>query len=205
MQSYLIPAANAVAEIDVKQSRFICSIAPASSSVEHQQHIQACQRQWPNASHYCHAAICAAPNASSSYVMSDDGEPSGTAGRPMLTVLLNSGLGEVSVVVTRYFGGTKLGTGGLQRAYTQATLVALEATDKIEKKVRKSAYLHYDYADQNVVSHWLAQYDAIIEQQDFGATISQQVALPEAQFSDLAAALKNATQGRVTLAKTSGD
>lgn len=131
--------------------------------------------------------------------MSDDGEPSGTAGRPMLNVLLKQEVAELSVVVTRYFGGVKLGTGGLQRAYSQATVEVLQAAEFIEKKVRKAAQIHYDYADQKVVSHWLAQYDVITEQQDFAAGIEQRLAVAESDFSDLAEALKNATQGRVEL------
>ncbi len=201
MAKYWIPAATTVAEIEIKNSRFITSLQWITSAAEHQAHIRSCQQQWPGANHYCSASVFAAPDDSQAYAMSDDGEPSGTAGRPMLTVLLNSGLGEVSAVVVRYFGGVKLGTGGLQRAYTQATLTALEQLPKTEKIIRKSAYLHYDYADQKVVSHCLAQYDAITERQDFAATIEQQIALPEQQFEDLATALKNATQGRVALKK----
>ncbi|MDN7125399.1 YigZ family protein [Pseudidiomarina sp. 1APP75-32.1] len=201
MTQYLIPAAPCTHEIEIKHSRFITSVQQVTSASQHQAHIRFCQQQWPGANHYCSAAIYAAPDHSQSYAMSDDGEPGGTAGRPMLQVLLNSGLGEVSVVVVRYFGGIKLGTGGLQRAYTQATLEALKMTSQSQKIVRKTAYLHYDYADQKVVTHCLAQYDAITEQHNFAATIEQQVALPEQLFEDLATALKNATQGRVALKK----
>ncbi|MFC0446220.1 YigZ family protein [Pseudidiomarina halophila] len=205
MTEYWIPAATCIDELEIKHSRFITSVQQVTSAAEHQAHIRACQQQWTGANHYCNAAITSAPDDSQSYVMSDDGEPSGTAGRPMLNVLLNSGIGEVSVVVVRYFGGVKLGTGGLQRAYTQATLNALECTPKHAKIVRKSACLHYDYADQKVVTHCLAQYDAITEQQEFAAAIEQHIALPEEDFEALAAALKNATQGRVTLKRQTGD
>ncbi len=202
MRAYLIPQAAVVTELEIKHSRFITSLAPVLSLAEHQAHIAQCQQRWPGANHYCSAAVAGAPNASQLYAMSDDGEPSGTAGRPMLNVLLKQEVGELSVVVTRYFGGIKLGTGGLQRAYSQATVDALQAVEFIEKKVRKAAYLHYDYADQKIVSHWLEQFDAVTEAQDFAASIKCQLAVAESDFADLAEALKNATQGRVELKET---
>ncbi|MBY6064217.1 YigZ family protein [Pseudidiomarina sediminum] len=201
MKSYPVPAQGSVSELEIKHSRFITSVQRAQDASEHQAHIQLCQQKWPGASHYCSAAVFGAPNNSQCYAMSDDGEPSGTAGRPMLNVLLNQSVGEVSVVVTRYFGGIKLGTGGLQRAYSQATVEALQATAWEEKKVRTFAQLHYDYADQKVVSHWLAQYDAITQQQAFAASIEQQVAIADDDFDKLAEVLRNATQGRVELQK----
>lgn len=199
MQGYLIPKAAVVTELEIKHSRFITSLKPVCSLDEHQQHIAECQHKWPGASHYCSAAVAGPPHDGQRYAMSDDGEPSGTAGRPMLNVLLKQEVAELSVVVTRYFGGIKLGTGGLQRAYSQATVEVLQAAVFIEKKVRIAAYIHYDYADQKIVSHWLAQYDALTEQQDFAAGIKLQLAVAESDFSDLAEALKNATQGRVEL------
>lgn len=199
MQGYLIPSRAVVTELEIKHSRFITSLKPVRSLSEHQQHISECQQRWPGANHYCSAAVTGHPTDGQGYAMSDDGEPSGTAGRPMLNVLLKQAVAELSVVVTRYFGGVKLGTGGLQRAYSQATVEVLQAAEFIEKKVRKAAQIHYDYADQKVVSHWLAQYDVITEQQDFAAGIEQRLAVAESDFSDLAEALKNATQGRVEL------
>lgn len=199
MQDYLIPKSAVVREIEIKHSRFITSLKPVVSLVEHQHHIIECQQRWPGANHYCNAAVAGHPQDGQRYAMSDDGEPSGTAGRPMLNVLLKQEVAELSVVVTRYFGGIKLGTGGLQRAYSQAVVEVLQAAEFIEKKVRKAAYLHYDYTDQKVVSHWLAQYDVLTEQQDFAAVIRQQLAVAESDFTDLAEALKNATQGRVEL------
>jgi len=199
VQHYLIPETAIVTELEIKQSRFIASLKPVLSLAEHHAHIIECQQRWPGASHYCSAAVAGAPDASQLYAMSDDGEPSGTAGRPMLNVLLKQEIGELSVVVTRYFGGIKLGTGGLQRAYSQATVEALQAVEFIEKKVRKAAYIHYDYADQKIVSHWLAQYDAVTDKQDFAEAVELQLAVAVSDFDDLAEALKNATQGRVEL------
>ncbi|WP_164876820.1 YigZ family protein [Pseudidiomarina gelatinasegens] len=199
MSGYLVPVGVAETEIVVKNSRFIASVRQVCSAQEHQQHIQACQQQWPAASHYCSAALWGAPNDSQKYAMSDDGEPSGTAGKPMFNVLQSSGIGEVSAVVIRYFGGTKLGTGGLQRAYSQATAEVLKVLPTQEKILRKAAQINYDYADENVISHVLQRYHAQIEQQEFAERIAAQLAVVAETALELKTEIKNATHGRVAL------
>ncbi|HET8816774.1 MAG TPA: YigZ family protein [Pseudidiomarina sp.] len=199
MQKYWVPAQAAEAELVVKNSRFITSVVPVQSAADCKQHLLNCQTQWPGASHYCSAAIYGAPDASQTYAMSDDGEPSGTAGRPLLNVLLASQLGNISAIVVRYFGGVKLGTGGLQRAYTQALVDTLEVLPKAEKLIRNQAIIDYAYADQKAVQHLLERFDVTVAEQQFGEriTLSLEV-IAETQHS-LASELKNATQGRVIL------
>lgn len=199
MSGYRVPSAPATHEVIIKNSRFIASARHADSAAQHQQHIRECQQQWPGASHYCTAALYAAPNDSQSYAMSDDGEPSGTAGRPMFHVLQSSGIGEISVVVTRYFGGVKLGTGGLQRAYSQAVSEVLKVLRCHEKVLRKAAQINYDYADQSVVSHMLQQYDAEITAQQFTAHVEATLAIVADTALELQSDIKNATQGRVVI------
>lgn len=199
MSGYQVPSAPATHEIIIKNSRFIASLWPVTSAAEHQHHLRYCQQQWPGATHYCTAAIWGAPHDSQTYAMSDDGEPSGTAGRPMFHVLQASGLGEVSVIVVRYFGGIKLGTGGLQRAYSQAVSEVLKGVTATAKILRKTAYINYDYADQSVVTHTLQKYDAIIEKQDFTAAIEAQLRVVAATAAQLQTDIKNITQGRVSM------
>lgn len=199
MSGYRVPSAPATHEVIIKNSRFIASARHANSAAEHQQHIRDCQQQWPAASHYCTAALYAAPTDSQKYAMSDDGEPSGTAGRPMFHVLQSSGIGEISVVVTRYFGGVKLGTGGLQRAYSQAVSDVLKVLTCHEKVLRKAAQINYDYADQSVVSHMLQQYDAEITAQQFTAHVEATLAVVADTALELQSDIKNATQGRVVI------
>ena len=119
MSKYLSPARAARAEIEVINSRFIASAAPAFSVDEARAFIARIKAEFPDASHHVPVYLIG-HGASVTAHCSDDGEPSGTAGRPALAVLQGSGLGDVVVVVTRYFGGTKLGTGGLVRAYSDA-------------------------------------------------------------------------------------
>lgn len=199
MSGYQVPSAAATHELVIKNSRFITSLWPVSSAAEHQQHLRYCQQEWPGATHYCTAAIWGAPNNSQAYAMSDDGEPSGTAGRPMFHVLQSSGLGEVSVIVVRYFGGIKLGTGGLQRAYSQAVSEVLKCVTTTPKILRKTAQINYDYGDQSVVTHTLQKYDAVIETQDFTDIIEMQLQVVAETASALQTELTNMTQGRVLM------
>lgn len=199
MQKYWVPAQAAESELIVKNSRFITSVAPVQSAADCKQHLLDCQARWPGASHYCSAAIYGAPDASQTYAMSDDGEPSGTAGRPMLNVLLASELGNVSSIVVRYFGGVKLGTGGLQRAYTQGLVETLDILPKAEKLIRNQAIIDYAYADQKAVQHLLERFDVTVEEQQFGERIRLSLEVIAETQHTLASELKNATQGRVIL------
>ncbi|OZB05853.1 MAG: hypothetical protein B7X54_04205 [Idiomarina sp. 34-48-12] len=108
-------------------------------------------------------------------------------------------MGEISVVVTRYFGGVKLGTGGLQRAYSQAVSDVLKVLSCHEKILRKAAQINYDYADQSVVSHALQSYDAVIKAQQFTAHIEATLAVVADTAHALQSDIKNATQGRVVM------
>ena len=120
MRNYLIPLYEIRREQVVVNSRFIATLAPVFSTEEARAFLTRMKKEFADASHNVPAYILGGGNTVTEY-FSDDGEPSGTAGRPALTVLRGSGLGDVAVVVTRYFGGTLLGTGGLVKAYTDST------------------------------------------------------------------------------------
>jgi uncharacterized YigZ family protein len=129
MSSYFIPLNELRREQTVVNSRFIATLAPAFSSEEARAFIARIKKEFADASHNVPAYIIGGGNTVTEY-FSDDGEPSGTAGRPALTVLRGSGLGDVVVVVTRYFGGTLLGSGGLVRAYTESTQLVVNAVGR---------------------------------------------------------------------------
>ncbi|MEN6410213.1 MAG: YigZ family protein, partial [Anaerolineaceae bacterium] len=129
----LVPARRVRAEIEIDRSRFIASASPAFTVEEARSFIQDIRREFPDATHHVPGFLIGS-GASVTAHCSDDGEPAGTAGRPILVVLQGSGLGDIVVVVTRYFGGIKLGTGGLVRAYTQATQEVLRVLPRAEKK-----------------------------------------------------------------------
>ncbi len=131
---FKIPASPTRASETIKKSRFIATVQRASSIEEAKKFIEKIKKEFPSASHNCWAYQTGEPRSSAFVGMSDDGEPRSTAGKPMLTVLINSGIGEIAAVVTRYFGGVKLGTGGLIRAYSGILKKAL-ADIKVKKKI----------------------------------------------------------------------
>lgn len=132
MRRYPIPAGEARVEIQVKNSRFIASAAPVFSVEEAKAFITRMKEEFADATHNVPAFVVGYGSAVTAHC-NDDGEPAGTAGRPALAVLQGSGLGDVAVVVTRYFGGTKLGTGGLVRAYGEAVKAVLAILPRAEK------------------------------------------------------------------------
>jgi uncharacterized YigZ family protein len=143
-ERYPIPAEETRTEIVVKNSRFIATAAPVFSVDEAKTFIAKIKTEFSDASHNVPAFLIGHGPAVTAHC-NDDGEPSGTAGRPVLAVLQGSGLGDIAVVVTRYFGGTKLGTGGLVRAYTDATKAILEVLPRAEKVPTHTVMLAIPY------------------------------------------------------------
>lgn len=141
---YSIPSSPARVEQTIKKSRFICYLDHAASVKQIHTEIDRIRAEHPRARHVCWAYI-AGPPASAERGMSDDGEPKGTAGRPMLQTLDHSGFGEIWVAVVRYFGGIKLGAGGLIRAYTSSVQQALEQVESIKKQPLLHFRLVLDY------------------------------------------------------------
>ena len=135
MTSYRIPASNCDAEIEVKRSQFLGFAAHTPGLQAAKAFIRSLKDRFPDARHHCYGFMAGAPWDSNQYGFSDDNEPSGTAGMPIFSHLKHNNIGEITIVIVRYFGGTKLGTGGLARAYSEAakaTLEALELSDFIE-------------------------------------------------------------------------
>ena len=133
---YPIPAGEYRQEEEISRSRFITTVAPARTLDEAQQFIQRIREEFPDATHNCWAYVVGPPGSTARIGMSDDGEPHGTAGKPMLGMLLHGDTGDTVAVVTRYFGGTKLGTGGLVRAYGGCLQRALQAMPRAARVER---------------------------------------------------------------------
>lgn len=196
---YQRPIARSVREIEVKNSRFIAIVDPVFNESDCITLLNDIKSDWPKASHYCTASIIGSSHDQPTFAYSDDGEPSGTAGRPMLMVLQNAMLGDVAAVVVRYFGGTKLGTGGLQRAYSQAVAEAVEAL-KTETVVFRNHYqLSYPYELQGSIEPLWKQFDALVLASDFTERVSQTIAVVPGQCEPLQARLDAISQGRVKL------
>lgn len=164
---YLIPQSAVVFEEEIKKSRFITYLQHTNGLAEAKAFWQQIKLQHPDARHHCWAAVAAQPNNSQAFGFSDDGEPAGTAGKPMLSALQGSHIGEISAVVVRYYGGILLGTGGLVRAYgngVQQALKLLPTTLKIE---RKSYKVRCDYAQISLLKLLSEKYDVVILEENF--------------------------------------
>jgi len=173
-KDYSIAVNKVEHETFVNRSRFICYLAPCTNIEEAKAQVKLLQLEHPQASHHCYAFLTKAANDSLGYGYSDDGEPSGTAGKPMLAVLKGGGIGEVCAVVVRYFGGTKLGTGGLQRAYADSVrqaLIFLQAKTKIAMAAKTLAC---QYSEVDDVLHIISQVEGQVIEQEY----LQQVQFP---------------------------
>jgi uncharacterized YigZ family protein len=194
MSSYPIPAAEARAEIRVVNSRFIASAAPAPSVEAAKAFVERVRAELPNASHHVYAFLVG-HGASVTAGMSDAGEPSGTAGRPALAVLRGSGLGDVAVVITRFFGGTLLGTGGLVRAYGDAVKAVLAELSTTEKVELVTLLVSLPYPAFGACKLLLPRYSAVVDAEEFAADVTLTLSLPQEQAGPLAEALREATAG----------
>ncbi len=181
----------------IKGSRFIASLAPVAAADGATAFVDALREDFPDATHNCFAwRVGVGRDAMRT---SDDGEPSGTAGRPILQEIDGRRLTDVVVVVTRYFGGTKLGTGGLIRAYGGAAAAALELADVVERPVVETLRLTFSYDASGAVAGVLSAFRLDPMDSDYGAEVWMEVAVPVEQTDRLKTALRDATRGGIKL------
>lgn len=195
-RAYQIPLSDAEVETEVKKSRFIASLCPIGSETEAKAFIELQRNRFPGANHHCWAFIAAEPHALTGLGSSDDGEPSGTAGRPMLAVLTGAEIGQVCVVVTRFFGGTKLGTGGLVRAYSQAVRAVLEQTPLATREPQAHYRLTYPYSLTAAVDALLNGFEVSRNDQQFTEQVQLELSLPLGQEVAFAEALSEQLHGQ---------
>lgn len=191
---YPIPAAETRAEIEVKNSRFIATAAPVFSVDEAKAFIKRLKAEFADASHNVPAYQIGFGAATTAHC-NDDGEPSGTAGRPILAVVQGSGLGDVAVVVTRYFGGTKLGTGGLVRAYTEAAQAVLAALPLAEKVPTHTVMLAIPYSHLERVRLLITEHNGRLLDEEFAADITLTIQFTVEKFPAFNQALHEMTHG----------
>lgn len=192
---YLIPSRIHRVEEVIQRSRFITTVAHAPGPEAAQSFVQRMRDEFPDATHNCWAFVAGPPGNTASIGMSDDGEPHGTAGRPMLTTLLHSGVGEIVAVCTRYYGGTKLGTGGLSRAYSGGVKLALESLPVDELVARGTMEVVVGYPHVDGLQHLLAEMDGQIEHEAYGAEVRYVVRVPEVRLAAFERRLADLTGG----------
>lgn len=194
---YPIPATQTRAELLVVNSRFIATAAPVFSVDEAKTFIQRMKQEFADATHNVPAYLVGYGATVTAHCQ-DDGEPSGTAGRPILAVLQGSGLGDIAVVVTRYFGGTKLGTGGLVRAYTDATKEVLAILPHAEKIPTHTVMMVLPYNLLERMRLLVAAHNGRILDETFAADITLTAQFTVERFPLFQAALHEMTHGTLT-------
>lgn len=190
----MIPAGETRIELIIKKSRFIATAAPVFSIDEAKAFVSRIKAEFADASHNVPAYVVGFGNAVTAHC-NDDGEPSGTAGRPALAVLQGSGLGDVAVVVTRYFGGTKLGTGGLVRAYGDSVRAVLEELPRAEKVPTHTIMLAFPYSHLERTRRLITAHNGQILDEDFSADVTITAQFVVDQFPPFQLALGELTHG----------
>ncbi len=168
---YPIPSAEARTELRIANSRFIATAMPTPTVDEAKASIARVRAEFADATHNVYAYVVGY-GATTTLGMSDDGEPGGTAGRPALAVLQGSGLGDITVVVTRYFGGTLLGTGGLVRAYGDAVKAVLAVVPRAERIERRTVLLSIAYPQYESVKRLVLAHAGTVQHEEFAAEVT---------------------------------
>lgn len=185
-------AAPAHSELIIKKSRFIGCVQPMADRASAQAAVDALWKQHPGAAHICWALLAGGQSAAV-----DDGEPGGTAGRPMLDVLRHQDLEGVLATVVRYFGGVKLGAGGLVRAYTDTIAQALLTAPKVTLQRMKTLRCHVPYALEGLLRREIEAAGAELAEVQHGTLVTLQLRLPEAQAAAFVLRINNSGHGRV--------
>lgn len=196
--SYRTLACTSSGEITEKRSRFICSMSPASSREEAEAFVAKIRAENRDARHNVFAYILREGDFCR---YSDDGEPQGTGGAPLTDILRGAELYDVCAVVTRYFGGVLLGTGGLARAYSEATKAALLAAEVIVKTLCAELSIECDYGFYGALPALAASFGGTVTQSSFAAGVTAVVTIPVDMAEPMSAALVEKSSGRVRLAK----
>ena len=196
---YPVPAHRHRIEQIIDRSRFLCTIERVRTTEDAQAFIREMNAEFPDATHNCWAYVVGVPGSTDRIGMSDDGEPHGTAGRPMLTVLAHCGIGEIAAVVTRYFGGIKLGTGGLVKAYSGAVQEALATLATVERVDTVSVAFRVGYGHIGAVQQLLSTVDAEVLEQQFDTDAGFTVRLPRSNYALLETGVQNLMRGAAVL------
>ncbi|MDR6381857.1 IMPACT family protein [Paraburkholderia caribensis] len=194
MPTFTLPSALQ-AELDIRKSRFIAYAIPVADRDAAMEELRRLREAHPTATHVCWALLAGGQSG-----MSDDGEPSGTAGRPILEVLRHHDLDGVLAAVVRYYGGVKLGAGGLVRAYTDAIATALQDAPRVERIALASLQVEIGYPDEARVRRWIEQENFALEASAYDMNVQLTIRMPVTAIKAAREALRDMTQGRAVFA-----
>lgn len=198
-QPYLIPSAPSQFEEEIKKSVFITYLAHTPSIESAKAFVEQIKMKHSDARHNCWGFVAGRPEDSMKWGFSDDGEPSGTAGKPILAQLAGSGVGEITAVVTRYSGGIKLGTGGLVKAYGGGVQQALKTLQTIEKKITTKLLLELDYGFMAILQSLMPQFGAQEISADYSDAVSMVVEIEVRQVDDFTQTVVNKSGAKVNV------
>lgn len=190
-----------VTQTEARKSRFLAQTCRVDSRSRSLEFLGTVRGLHPDATHNCWAYLAGSPGDAALVGSSDDGEPHGSAGRPMLNVLLHCGIGQICVIVSRWFGGIKLGTGGLARAYQEAVSENLKSLPLANAVPRRRWLLKAEYSWIPAIRRVLPEFEAIIEGQKFGTEAELILSAPLDKSDSLRLALANLSAGRARLVK----
>lgn len=199
MNAYLIPAESVVVTEEIKKSRFITYLEHTDGVAKAKNFIQTIKHKYPDARHHCWAYVAGRPDDCQQLGFSDDGEPTGTAGKPMITQLLASHIGEITVVVVRYFGGIKLGTGGLVRAYGNSVQQALGLLNTQQKVLQKYYLIYCEYTHIKMVEQLIQQSSGQIIVREYSENVILEISLPANAEQKFADKLRTLSRGTLNL------
>ncbi|WP_277850208.1 IMPACT family protein [Moellerella wisconsensis] len=199
MRPYLIPAEPVSFTEEIKKSRFITYLAHTEGTEAAKKFIESIKKQYPDARHHCWAFVAGRPDDSQQLGFSDDGEPTGTAGKPMIAQLLGSQIGEITCVCVRYFGGIKLGTGGLVKAYGNGAQQALKLLQTKTKIPQKIFHLNCDYSQISLVEQFVSQSEGQIINSEYGESVALQISLPATLEAVCGDKLRDMSRGTLKL------
>ena len=192
---YRVPDGVHRVEEVIRGSRFITTVGRARTDDEARSHVEAMRSEFADATHNCWAYVAGPPGDTAHMGMSDDGEPHGTAGRPMLETLLHGEVGEICAVVTRYFGGTKLGRGGLGRAYAGGVNLALASLPTTLQVDRTRIWVEVAYPAVDPLLRHLDEMGAVKEEEVYGARVRLLVAVPDRVLDEFTRRVADWTSG----------
>lgn len=196
---YPIPAGIQRVEEEINRSRFVATVAYTPTVEAARAFIDQVRAEFSDATHNCWAYLLGPPGSSGQMGYSDDGEPHGTAGQPMWTVLQHSGVGDISAVVTRYFGGILLGKGGLVRAYSGGVKLALAMLPLAEHVPTVDLLVVIDYANVTPVQRLLPAFEATVQEEEYDADVTYHLRLPEEHAPALRQRLMELTNGQALI------
>jgi uncharacterized YigZ family protein len=195
----VIPAKNICVEQEIKRSRFVVNIGHTASKADAQAFIKDISTQYADARHNCWAYIAGHPISSIERASSDAGEPSGTAGKPMLNVLQHKRIGEITVVISRYFGGIKLGAGGLVRAYSSSVQLAIDALPLKDVIATIEAKISCPFALENQIRHLLDKEHIEIVNTHYAEALDITALIPIDLKESIKHTIYDKTQGKVEI------